>query len=194
VSTLSGEDPAQGAPDSQKRGAFARGSFAALGLRPVTTSRSQVGFSILLTLLVACAGVAPVEVASDKRITGPTIIGLLPKATQAEIDDHETGVGEGMAHISFALEDTVKCLAASGINAEAEMDDHSWARMAMGGRTYPHPPVEAIGALLLLPGKEPVFVSGEDGPSFLMLRLPKAAGEFFPAVACTKASEEFERP
>lgn len=131
---------------------------------------------------------APVNVATVV-VKGPLIVGFFPPVTQAEMEDPNTGTSEGIAHVRFALEDTLKCLKASGVSATAQLELATTLIVMDKGKTrrilLPTSWPGAAGAYLFMPGKEPQAVFAQAGPSSLVVLVPKAAAHFYAASACT---------
>jgi hypothetical protein len=115
------------------------------------------------------------------------VVGFFPPVTQDQIDGQE-GVSEGLAHLEFALADTLKCLKEAGVLAEAEVVlARSIVVLQDGHRerfTLPTSWPAAVGAYLLKPGKAPLVVYAEAGPSSLTMLVPDAAAGFFAAATC----------
>ncbi len=120
-------------------------------------------------------------------LTGPRLVGFFPAVTQREIDKDQ-GLSEGLNHLKWAMDDTLKCLRQSGIKAEAQIIfGRSFVVMRDGKRKRITPPgsqPEEIGVYLLSPGKEPVAITAAVGPSALIMMVPDAAAGFFGAPAC----------
>ena len=124
------------------------------------------------------------------KVDGPVIVGYFPRVSQKDMNDHNTGASEGLAHVSFALEDTVKCLKAAGITARAQME-MTPVLAVTDGRTrskikLPTSWPEASGVYLFSPGKAPRHVPAQSGPSSLTMLAPEAAAAYFQAPPCRR--------
>ncbi len=103
-------------------------------------------------------------------------------------DNPDDGVIEGTAHLSYALEDTDTCLKKSGITAQISLETASTLVVKENGHTrrivlsksWP----KAVGVYLFKPGAPARVIYAENGPSSLMMKVPQAAAEYFPAPAC----------
>lgn len=148
--------------------------------------------SFLVTLLLSACVISgaqkPVSAEADVIVNGPVVVGYFPPVTEEEINNPGSGAGEGIAHVRFALEDTLKCLKASGIEARAQLEMVKALKVTEGTSTkrlaLPTTWPEAAGAYLFLPGKPARMVPAQAGPSSLITLVPEAAAEYFGAKAC----------
>ncbi len=122
------------------------------------------------------------------KVDGPVIVGYFPRVSEKDMDDHNSGASEGLAHVRFALEDTLKCLKAAGISARAQLEMTSMLAVTEGTTTkkikLPTTWPSASGVYLFRPGKMPHRVPAQLGPSSLIMLAPQAAAEFFQAPTC----------
>jgi len=122
-------------------------------------------------------------------VDGPLVVGYFPPVTQEEMDDSDNGAVEGMAHVNFSVEDTLKCLEDSGIKAKGQIIMGKVLEFREGNATnhitLPTLWPEAAGVYLFLPGKQPRKVSSQAGPSSLIVLVPEAAAEYFGAKKCS---------
>lgn len=122
------------------------------------------------------------------KVDGPVIVGYFPRVSEKEMEDPTSGASEGLAHVSFALEDTLKCLKAAGIVARAKLE-MATALVVTDGQntkkiTLPTTWPAASGVYLFSPGKAPRSVPAQSGPSSLMVLAPEAAAAYFQAPTC----------
>jgi hypothetical protein len=147
---------------------------------------------LVALLLVAVPLIAFSQTLGTRTVTieinGPAVTGFFPPVAQLGDDNPDDGVIEGTAHLSYALEDTDGCLKDSGITAQVSLETASTlvvkekrhARRIVLPRSW----AKAVGVYLFKPGAPPRVIYAEDGPSSLMMKVPQAAAEYFPAPAC----------
>lgn len=151
------------------------------------------GFFLAAMMLFAVSGylAAASERISDGliEVNGPVVVGYFPPVTQEELDDPNSGAGEGIAHVRFAVEDTLRCLEDSGIKAQGRVKMKDVLEVREGNATkrikLPTSWPEAAGVYLFSPGKNPRKVPAQAGPSSLEVLVPEAAAEYYGAKACS---------
>ena len=144
--------------------------------------------ALLLSVCAACNAGQPDAPNGEVDVTGPIVVGYFAPMTPEEMDDPNSGTGEGVAHVIFAVEDTLKCLKSSGIEARGQLEMATVLTVKEGRAvtrlvlptTWP----EAAGAYLFLPGKPPRQVPAQAGPSSLIVLVPEAAADYFSAKSC----------
>ena len=150
--------------------------------------------SYLVTLLLSACAISNaatqslVSAEADVIVNGPVVVGYFPPVTDEEMNNPDSGAGEGIAHVRFALDDTLKCLKTSGVEARVQLEIVKSLKVTEGTSvkrialptTWP----EAAGAYLFLPGKPARAVPSQAGPSSLTTLVPEAAAEYFGAKAC----------
>lgn len=125
-----------------------------------------------------------IKVPTDKGM----LVGFFPPVNQEEFDDPMSGASEGIAHVRFALEDTKKCLEASGINVvvelvlanEIEFESTSEKIQVEIPKEWP----KSVGIYMLRPNLKPEVVYAQAGPSSLTVLAPETARKYFGATAC----------
>jgi hypothetical protein len=124
-------------------------------------------------------------VASEARISGPTVIAFVPSEVQGQEDDGST---EGIAHTRFALQDTAKCLGSKKVKFQFLFVDRLVVRNGSKRTTFEVGQLgQGFGAVLVEPGRPAKVVYSVDGPSTLQFLLPQAAFEYWHVQACKDA-------
>jgi hypothetical protein len=121
------------------------------------------------------------------NVVRPMIVGFFPPSTDAELKSDD-GVIEGVAHLRYALEDTMTCLKDSGKPVDAEILLTSDLVIADGARRehiklsteWP----KSVGVYLLAPGGQAQVVYADPSPSALNQPLTDAAAKYFGAPKC----------
>ena len=120
------------------------------------------------------------------KISGATLVGFFPPVTQQELDSPQTGTSEGLAHLQFAISDTIACL--GDLDLSVRIDTTKTVVLDIDGevRRYPIPvePGKSVGAYLAAAGREPLVVYATAGPSSLQILLPNAAAQYFDVPEC----------
>ena len=154
----------------------------------------------LVALLTACAPRIPPAEARNRepgkeawaglstvaiRIDRPMVVGFFPNVTQAEIDADDS-LQSAVEHFISALQDTAKCMEASGIPVPAACADriifregNSRSEVSLNELSN-----ESIGCAMLAPNRKPRLVRASAGPSSLILLCPAAASLYFTIPAC----------
>jgi hypothetical protein len=142
-----------------------------------------------LLALAASSGAQGIPVSRNAviHVTKPMIVGFFPPSTDAALQT-DNGTIEGMAHLSFAIEDALKCILDSGKRVEATIimasslviEQNSERRRIRLSRRWP----ESVGAYLLAPGKRPRAVVASNYPSLLGETLLPEAAAYFMADKC----------
>ena len=117
------------------------------------------------------------------------IIGFFPPSTDAELRTDD-GTIEGLAHLRFAIEDAVKCVAEDGkiVDAAIVLTNELIVQQGSGRRRIPLARrwPESAGAYLLAPGKDPRAVYVRDYPSTFGITLIPEAAVYFGAETCRR--------
>jgi hypothetical protein len=129
----------------------------------------------------------------------PTAIAATPKTQQVEVrarsiiafapselkDSDEDGAMEAVAHLRFAVEDTYRCLQPMKLSVSFYYADRIALRT---GKTREllqvHKLGQAVGAIIVEPGRKPEVIYSTDGPSTLQQLLPQAAARYWATKAC----------
>ena len=167
-------------------------ALEALAERSATQRTFCLATTILLTALqsVSASGAEPSRLILN--IDGPTVIGVFPPVSQAEIDHDDGGLREGMAHVQFAIEDLVKCLTPRKVRSQfantrsIEIRDGRDTRTISFSRKWEG----AVGIVLVAPGRAPITVLATGGPSSLIETAPQAAWRYFSEPACKRYEEQ----
>jgi len=145
--------------------------------------------AIALALLAASGLVA--DDSATVTVQGVTIIGFFPPYTQNELDHDDGSIGEGTAHVGFALEDLEKCLKQQEPQVRFELtksltltDGAHVRRIAI-----PNEPGKTVGIVLAKPDAEPMVVYATVGPSSLQWLALDAAADYFGTPACKRADQ-----
>ena len=110
------------------------------------------------------------------------IIAFVPLSFKAAADD---GAIEGAAHLRFAVEDTYKCLQPMKVLVKFLYADRVSVRNGVKSQVLlVHGMGQAVGAILVEPGRKAVVVFSVDGPSTLQYLLPQAAAKYWQVKAC----------
>ena len=138
------------------------------------------GIRIAGALLLLGGCVAAVAFADPPiEIRGPTLVGFFPPLSDEQFAS-ERGASEGLAHLEFALSDTIKCLESAELVARIELTET--LRFLLDGEvvtvSIPDESGKRVGAYLLQPGQVPLPVYATAGPSSLQVLLPNAAAKF----------------
>ena len=117
-------------------------------------------------------------------IAHPMIIAFAPPAVKRASDPASTSA---LAHLEYAVSDTVSCLKPASIAVANIYADRITLKngsasesIALRGKG------QAIGALLVEPGRKAQVVFSEVGPSALQLLLPQAASHYWNVKACAR--------
>lgn len=139
--------------------------------------------AVLLACLMADVAAAG-EVSRTVEIDAATLIAFAPPLTR-EADDE--GSVEALAHLQFAVEDTRKCALPRKIAVTLVHADVIVLRNGATSESVPvHAMGQAIGGILVEPGKAPRVVVSQDGPSTLQELLPAAAATYWHAEGCRR--------
>lgn len=113
---------------------------------------------------------------------GRAIIAFVPSEVKDAQDD---GSIEAAAHLSYAVEDTYKCLQPMKLILKFLYADRLTLRDGKKSRLLQvHKMGQAVGAVLVEPGRPPVVVYSVEGPSTLQYLLPQAASKYWAAKNC----------
>jgi hypothetical protein len=146
-----------------------------------TFSAFLVAIAFVQSAPAIAAPKAPV-VTKSVSLEGPTIIAFLPPGIEKQKDD---GAIEASAHVSFALEDTHKCLAPKYVKIATVFADRIIVRDGASNRVFVVKGLgQAVGAILLEPKREGKVIYTTAGPSTLMHLLPAAAWEYWHVPKC----------
>lgn len=126
-------------------------------------------------------------------------IATTPKTQQVEVrarsivafapselkDSEEEGAIEAVAHLRFAVEDTYKCLQPMKLSVSFYYADRIALRSGKVRELLQvHQLGQAVGAVIVEPGRKPVVIYSTEGPSTLQHLLPQAAAKYWGVKAC----------
>lgn len=110
------------------------------------------------------------------------IIAFVPSDFQGADDD---GSIEGAAHLRFAVEDTYKCLQPARVSVAFLYADRVSLRNGANSEMLEVTNMgQAVGAILVEPGRMAQVVFSVDGPSTLQYLLPQAASRYWDVEGC----------
>lgn len=116
------------------------------------------------------------------EVRGRMIIAFAPSALNGAEDD---GAIEAVAHLRFAVEDTYKCLQPMKPVVHFYYADRIAMRTGKSlGLLQVHKLGQAVGAVIIEPGRRPEVIYSTDGPSTLQVLLPQAAAKYWGIKAC----------
>ncbi len=100
-------------------------------------------------------------------------------------DSEEEGAIEAVAHLRFAIEDTYRCLQPMKLTISFYYADRIALRAGKRRELLQvHQLGQAVGAVIVEPGRKPEVVYSTDGPSTLQYLLPQAAAKYWGIKAC----------
>ena len=100
-------------------------------------------------------------------------------------DSQADGAIEAVAHLRFAVEDTFKCLQPMKLSLSFYYADRIALRTAKGRELLQvHKLGQAVGAVIVEPGRRPEVIYSVEGPSTLQHLLPNAAAKYWGIKAC----------
>jgi len=140
--------------------------------------------AIFLVLLLAAfvATAAPASVTESVSVVQPTLIAFLPPSLRNPSED---GDSEAIAHLQFAVEDTVKCVRPKQLKVVFVYADIVALRNGSMSESVPvYKLGQAIGAILVDPRRRAHVVAEENGPSTLQQLLPMGALEYWHSLGC----------
>jgi hypothetical protein len=143
---------------------------------------SVVALSLLLLLASLSVEAGPASVTKSISVSKPTLIAFMPPSLLSSTED---GDSEAVAHLQFAVEDTVKCVRPKHLKVIFAYADI--VALHNGSRSESVPVYklgQAIGAILVEPRRRAHVVSEEDGPSMLQQLLPMGAFKYWRARGC----------
>jgi hypothetical protein len=129
----------------------------------------------------------------------PPAFATTPKTQQVEVrarsiiafapsklkDSKEDGAVEAVAHLRFAVEDTYRCLQPMKLSVSFFYADRIALRTGKTSEILQvHQLGQAVGAVIVEPGRKPEVIYSTDGPSTLQLLLPQAAAKYWGLKAC----------
>jgi hypothetical protein len=125
--------------------------------------------------------VTPLQ-ADSFEVLGRSIIAFVPPTLKNSEDE---GAIEGVAHLRFAVEDTYKCLQPMQIAVKFLYADQVSLRNGANSQVVQvHLLGQAVGAILVEPGRSAETVFSVNGPSTLQFLLPQAASKYWQVKAC----------
>ena len=111
-----------------------------------------------------------------------TIIAFVPSELEGARDD---GSIEAAAHLSYAVQDTYKCLQPMKLSIKFLYTDRVALRNGKNSEVLQvHQLGQAVGAVLVEPNRKAQTVFSVDGPSTLQYLLPQAASKYWQVKAC----------
>jgi len=131
---------------------------------------------------VLAAQAAPISRAV--QVTEPSIIAFAPPALRAA---NQPGEAEAVAHIAYAMEDTVACLNPKKVKVELVFADRLVVRNGEHGGSFLVGKLgQGVGAFLLEPGRKPIVIHTTIGVSSLQILLPSAAAQYWSVSGCKR--------
>ena len=141
--------------------------------------------TLLLPLLVLSGMSAAARATTEEavQVRDRTIIAFLPPEVREAKDD---GSIEAGAHLSYAVEDTYKCLQPMKLTIRLLYADR--VKLLDNKKKSEVLDVskmgQAVGAILVEPGRKPQVTYSVEGPSTLQYLLPQAASKYWRVKAC----------
>lgn len=140
-------------------------------------------------LLIAALSLAPcaAAVAAGLRtqqvdVLTRSIIAFAPSDMKGS---QEEGAAEAVAHLRFAVEDTYQCLQPMKLHVSFHYADRIAVRTGKRRELLQvHQLGQAVGAVIVEPGRRPQVIYSTDGPSTLQYLLPQAAAAYWGITAC----------
>lgn len=134
-------------------------------------------------LLDACApAIAITPKTQQVDVRARSIIAFAPSELK---DSQEEGAIEAVAHLRFAVEDTYKCLQPMKLSVSIYFADRIALRTGKSRDLLQvHQLGQAVGAVIVEPGRKPEVIYSTDGPSTLQYLLPQAAAKYWGIKAC----------
>ena len=157
----------------------------------------DAGLSLLALIIIFGCANKPLTTASERakaeqsermriRITKPTVIEFYPPEWDKAAEAGEQGANESLAHFSYAMHDTRKCLAGRDVEYRLAVTrilslhvDGRWIDFKFGTDD-----ANSFGAILAAPGQSPKLLYAPNGPSSMIVALPDAVADYFNAPSC----------
>jgi len=118
------------------------------------------------------------------------VIGYLPKFSQSELDDPNSGAGSAIDHVEWAVFETVSCLKKGNVVATPKEIYGNKISIIRDGKKKTHllpsGKNKEIGLILLKAGSEPLFLPAQAGPSSLIFIGPQEASVLFKVKECER--------
>ena len=112
------------------------------------------------------------------------IVAFLPPDVRTAKDD---GSANAASHLQFAVDDTIKCLKPKTVRVKLVYADRLELRNGPESQVFVVRKLgQAVGAIVVEPGKKGRAVFSEVGPSTLQLLLPQAASEYWHTPSCAQ--------
>ena len=143
----------------------------------------QPAQSLLVLLAFLCSGIGAKTLKTETIVVRErTIVAFVPPEVRTARDD---GSINAAAHLSYAVEDTLKCLQPMKLSVKFLYADRIALRN--GGNLevlQVHQMGQAVGAFLIEPGRKAQTIYSVAGPSTLQYLLPRAASKYWLVKAC----------
>jgi hypothetical protein len=141
----------------------------------------------LLSALILCMcsnAVAKTLKTQPVEVRSRSIIAFAPTELEGSVNE---GAIEAVAHLRFAVEDTFKCLQPMKLSLRFYFADRIALRTANGSELLQvHKLGQAVGAVIVEPGRKPQVIYSVEGPSTLQHLLPNAAAKYWGIKACVQ--------
>lgn len=136
-----------------------------------------------LSLAILCSGLSAKTLKTESvEVRDRTIIAFVPPELKKAQDD---GSIEAAAHLSYAVEDTYKCLQPMKLSVKFLYADRVALRNGSNSEVLQvHRMGQAVGAILIEPGRKALAIYSVEGPSTLQYLLPQAASKYWLTKAC----------
>jgi hypothetical protein len=149
---------------------------------------------VTLVAVVMCPATPQMQSLEPRAAAGPVtlevktplVIGFFPPFTEAEKQNDDGGISEGLSHLSFALDDVAACYPSKTVLYRLEetrsitLRDEGRVRRIPISRQWER----SVGIVFVAPGRAPRVVFASAGPSSLQYLGPQAAFEYFGAIGC----------
>ena len=144
---------------------------------------SQLNQIVLIALFPCLSAIAAPNLKVVKiQIRERSIFAFVPPEVKGSKEDGDI---EAAAHLGFAIQDTLKCLQPMKPKVKYLYADKIILKNGTNSQFIDvHNLGQAVGAVLVEPGKKAQTVYSVDGPSTLIFLLPKAASEYWHVKAC----------
>lgn len=148
----------------------------------------KVRFGVALFLSLGAGAASAAEISRTFEIDSATLIVFAPPFAEKATDE---GSMEAVAHLQFAAEDTQRCMRPKKLKVALLYADVIVIRNGAATESLAvHDRGQALGGILVAPGRKAKLVVSQIGPSTLQQLLPEAAAEYFRAAGCKNYSAE----
>lgn len=138
-----------------------------------------VGAPLVAILASASAANLPTQ---SIEVRDPSVIAFVPSELDGSQDE---GSIEAVAHLRFAVEDTIKCLRPKRLTVHFYYADRISLRNGKANDLLQvHQLGQGVGAILVEPGRRAQVIYSVEGPSTLLYLLPQAAAKYWGGRSC----------